>query len=103
MILQLLSSWQGRAKEMEDNLNIGLSRLEQYQVRRISMTWNRLVPIYRAKEIGDNSPIERIWPAIPTGVSSASEPTEELREDIFIEEVPAQVGTQWPASQVWSA
>lgn len=102
MTLQLLQSWQARASEMESALNIGLGRLEQYQIRRISMTWNRLVPVYRPKEIGDNGPIERLWPPIPTGLSPANNDPEDLREDIYVEEVPTQVGTTWPAAQVWS-
>jgi len=102
MTLELLRSWQARAAEIESALNIGLNRLEQYQIRRISMTWNRLVPVYVPKEIGDNSPIERLWPAIPTGLAPGTEAPEDLREDVYVEEVPAQVGTTWPAQQVWN-
>jgi hypothetical protein len=51
-------------KEKSHMLGIGLDRIEVMQLRRVSRTTGRLVPIYEAREWDDAAYPERIFPAI---------------------------------------
>lgn len=52
-------------KELCALLNIGLHRIEVFNLRRISRTTNKLVPIYRPQEIDDASLPQRVRLSIP--------------------------------------
>lgn len=52
-------------KELCALLNIGLHRIEVFNLRRISRTTNRLVPIYRPQEVDDASMPQRVRLSIP--------------------------------------
>ncbi len=84
----LLSVWQTNYNKAATALNIGLDRIEVLTLRRVSKTTNRYVPIYRNQEVGDYSPIERIWPPIPTGVMPIEETEEDHRTDVFVDGEP---------------
>lgn len=90
MVQALLMQWEEEYKRHATALNIGIDRLEVFSLRRTSRTTNRLVPLYKAKEVGDFSPIERLWPPIDSGVSSLEEKEEPLRSDAFIDGEPPQ-------------
>lgn len=91
MVQSLLGQWEGEYQRHASALNIGIDRLEVFTLRRISRTTNRLVPLYKPMEIGDVGPIERLWPAIDSGVSSLEEKEEPLRSDVYIDTEPPTV------------
>lgn len=47
-------------------LNIGLTRIETFTLRRISKATNRYIPIYMPQEVDDRSRPQRIYLPIPT-------------------------------------
>jgi hypothetical protein len=96
MTWTLWSQWEAQYKEKAAQLNVGLGRIEVYKMRRVSRTYNRLVPLYRDKEIGDISPPERLWPAIPSGVASPLEQPEPVEEYVDVAEVPRTRAGLWP-------
>lgn len=84
----LLSQWEAEYQRHAANLNIGFDRLEVMNLRRISRTTNRFVPLYKSKELGDYAPIERLWPEIDNGVITPETNDDNLREDVFIDGLP---------------
>lgn len=49
-------------------LNVGLGRLVMSNLRRVSRTTNRLIPIYVPQEFDDRTPPKRIYPKIDQGL-----------------------------------
>jgi hypothetical protein len=47
-------------------LNIGLTRIEVFTLRRISKSTNRYIPIYMPQEVDDRTPPQRVFIPIPT-------------------------------------
>jgi hypothetical protein len=88
MVQALLMQWEEEYKKHATALNIGIDRIEVYSLRRTSRTTNRLVPLYKAREFGDYSPMERLWPPIDTGIIEQERREEPLREDVFIDGPP---------------
>lgn len=89
MVQSLLDMWEGEYSRRAKALNIGLERIEVFNLRRISRTSNRLVPIYKAKEVGDFSPLERVWVPIDDGSMNLEKSTEdEQRIDVYIDGEP---------------
>lgn len=89
MVANLLDTWTAEYNTRAAALNIGLERIEVLNLRRVSYTTNRLIPLYKEREVGDYSPIERLWPEIPDGVLSIETPEDPLRDDVFVEGEPA--------------
>lgn len=52
--------------ELCQKLNIGLNKVEVFNLRKISWRTNRYVPIYRPLEIGDLTLPERVYYPVPT-------------------------------------
>lgn len=52
-------------------LGVGLSRVEVFNLRRVSRTTGRLVPVYRQKEYDDRSLPERLYLHIDSGLSGS--------------------------------
>lgn len=96
MVQALLMQWEEEYKKAAKALNIGLDRLEIFTLRRVSRTTNRLVPLYKAREFGDYSPMERIWPEVDKGYITIEEEGDDLREDVYIDGAP-------PAGQTTTA
>lgn len=96
MVQGLLAQWEQEYKNHATALNIGIDRLEVYSLRRTSRTTNRLVPLYKPKEFGDYSPMERLWPNIDPGIVEQERKEEPLREDVYIDGPP-------PAGQTTTA
>lgn len=88
MVQSLLMQWEKEYERHATNLNIGFDRLEVFNLRRVSRTTNRLIPLYRQKEFGDYSPIERLWPEIDSGILSPEVKEDRLREDVYVDTTP---------------
>lgn len=88
MVASLLEQWTAEYNKHAQALNIGLERLEVLNLRRVSKTTNRLVPLYKEREVGDYGPIERLWPEVPDGIISIETPDDPLREDVFVDGEP---------------
>ena len=90
MIQQLLTYWTAEYEKKARALNIGLDRIEVFNLRRTSRTTNRLVPIQKSRELGDYGPIERIYSPIDDGQIVIAEEQDELRTDVFIDGDPPE-------------
>lgn len=88
MVQSLLGQWEAEYTRHATALNIGIDRIEVFALRRTSRTTNRLVPLYKPKEIGDFGPMERLWPFIDPGIVSLEEKEEPLRADVYVDGDP---------------
>jgi hypothetical protein len=88
MLQSLCQQWELEYRKRANNLNIGPERIEQFSLRRVSRTTNRLVPLYKAKELGEYGPMERIFVEDSEGQILITEKNEPLREDVFIDTEP---------------
>ena len=88
MVQSLLEYWQRQYENQARALNIGINRIEVMNLSRVSRTTNRYVPIYRARELGDYGPIERIFPERDTGTIEIEDKGDDLREDVFVDTNP---------------
>jgi hypothetical protein len=84
MVQSLLAYWYDEYRKHAQALNIGLDRLEVLNLRRRSRTTNRLVPLYKEREIGDFSPVERIWTPIDSGTIDL-EDNDDMRTDVYVD------------------
>lgn len=84
-VMQLWQSWSGQYIERMGNLNLGSGRVEQFDLRRVARLTNRLVPLYREREIDDHRPPHRLHPVVPTGESviDASPDRRPTQEEIW--------------------
>ena len=90
MIQQLLQYWTAEYEKKARALNIGLDRIEVFNLRRTSRTTNRLVPVQKSRELGDYGPIERVYSPIDDGEIVIAEEEDELRTDVFIDGDPPE-------------
>lgn len=88
MVEGLLAHWQAEYKTRAQALNIGLERIEVFTLRRRSHLTERLVPIYKEREIGEYGPVERLWPQIDKGTLDLAVEEDRLREDVYVEGDP---------------
>lgn len=88
MVSSLLQYWTEEYNKRAQALNIGLERMEVLTLRRVSRTTNRLVPIYKAREVGDYGPIERVFPPIDDGLINIEDAPDDLRQDVFLDGEP---------------
>lgn len=63
-IMEHLGELQNRYNSLAQQLNVGLARIEQFQLRRVSRTTNRLVPVFEVREYDDASMPKRLLPPI---------------------------------------
>ncbi|MGW3153721.1 hypothetical protein [Streptomyces sp. NPDC001089] len=63
-LMEHIGEVQARYNSLAQQLNVGLARIEQFQLRRVSRTTNRLVPIFQGREYDDSSLPERLLPPI---------------------------------------
>jgi hypothetical protein len=96
MVQGLLAQWEAEYKRHATALNIGFDRLEVFNLRRVSRNTNRLVPLYKSKELGDFSPMERLWPEIDSGIVDSEIKGDNLRETVYVDTTP-------PSGQTTSA
>jgi hypothetical protein len=52
--------------ELSQKLNIGMNKIEVFNLRKIAWRTNRYVPIYRPLEVGDLTLPERVYYPVPT-------------------------------------
>lgn len=90
MLQSLLAMWEQEYRSHANNLNIGPERIEIMNLRRVSRTTNRLVPLYQSKEIGDYGPMDRIFAEEDKGYIQIEADHDELREDVYIDTSPPQ-------------
>lgn len=90
MVQSLLTYWQAEYQKRAQALNVGLERIEVFTLRRRSHMTERLVPIYKEREIGEYGPVERLWPEIDKGVINIAVEDDPLRDDVFVEGDPPQ-------------
>lgn len=90
MVQSLLEYWEAEYRRLAQALNIGLDRIEVLTLRRRSHLTERLVPIYKEREIGDYGPIERLWPELDNGVISITTEEDDLREEVYVDGPPPE-------------
>lgn len=90
MLQALVQQWEMEYRKHANNLNIGPEKITQLNLRRVSRTTNRYVPLYKNKEIGEYGPIERIFIEDENAYIELSEPEEPMREDVYIDTEPPQ-------------
>lgn len=96
MVQSLLEYWSKAYEKQAKSLNIGLDRIEIMNLRRVSRTTNRLVPLYKARELGEVGPIERIFPEVSDGIIGIEQSDDELLENVFVD-TPPGIGTNTSA------
>ena len=70
-------------REYANALNIGLDRIEVFNLRRVSKMTGRLVPLYVEREIDDNSTPQRVY--LPTNTYGGNpKPTTKKQQDISV-------------------
>jgi hypothetical protein len=88
MVQSLLDYWTKAYERQAKSLNIGLERIEIMNLRRVSRSTNRFVPIYKAKELGEYGPIERLFPEVSKGTIDIEEPADKQINDVFVDIEP---------------
>ena len=71
-VWQLLQHWEAMYNDRAKALNVGLSNIDIYTLRRKALMTGRFVPVYKTREYDDHDPPERVYPPIPS--DSTSEP-----------------------------
>ena len=92
MVESLLQFWEAEYMKKAQALNIGLHRIEVFTLRRVSRSTNRLVPLIKAKELGDYGPLERLFPPVDPGVIEVEEKGDPSRQDVFIDDTDPPQG-----------
>lgn len=69
-LMQMLIARQEQYNKLASMLNVGLGRIEMFNLRRVSRMTGRLVPVYQAREIDDTRMPNRQFPAIDLGGGS---------------------------------
>jgi hypothetical protein len=90
MVQSMLQYWITEYENKAKALNIGLHRIEIFNLRRVSRTTNRLVPVYRNKEVGDFAPLERLWIPVDKGEIELEDVGDDLRNDVLVDGEPPQ-------------
>jgi len=80
--------WEAEYRKHANNLNIGPERIAIMNLRRISRTTNRLVPLYVSKEIGEYGPVERLFKEENEGNIQIAQESDSLREDVYVDMDP---------------
>jgi len=88
MLQSLIQSWEVEYRKHANALNIGPEKIEQFSLRRVSRTTNRLVPLFKSKELGDYGPHERVWAEDSEGKVLVEEAPEPMRTDVYVDDDP---------------
>jgi hypothetical protein len=67
-LMQLLMAKKAEYTELAQQLNVGLYRIQMFNLRRVSRSTNRLVPVYVPQEYDDRTFPVRVLPPIDTGL-----------------------------------
>jgi hypothetical protein len=68
-IMEMIKAQQERYNTLSQQLNVGLSRIEMFTLRRVSRTTGRYVPIYTDREYDDQSAPIRVYPPVDSGIT----------------------------------
>lgn len=63
-VQSMLMMFEGMYNDKAAMLNVGLNRIEAFALRRVSLTTNRLVPVYKPREIDDLATPQRVYPPV---------------------------------------
>lgn len=97
-LMEMIQLREKQYKELSEALNVGLSRVEQFTLRRVSRKTGRLVPVYKPREIEDSRPPERVFLPIDTqGGTDVPNAVEPVTLDVSTRqgntlEIPLQLG-----------
>jgi hypothetical protein len=98
-VLQMMQYWEGQYTERAASLGLGYGALEIFQLRRVSYTTGRYVPVYQNREIDDPRWPKRVYPPIPDLVmGQADDGTVEVIDGVEIYDRSTQrrgTGTAW--------
>lgn len=67
-LMALLGQLEERYRTLAEALNVGVHRIQMFNLRRVSRTTNRFVPLYVPQEVDDRTAPVRIYPPIDPGV-----------------------------------
>ena len=84
-LMQMIDVRKQQYKELCSQLGIGLYKIDVFELRRISKTTNRYVPIYQPQEVDDISMPVRVYLPIPT-YGSVEKPTTVITKDLYVYE-----------------
>lgn len=70
-VWQMMQHWEQQYTDRAASLNVGLGKLEIFNLRRVSRLTNRYVPMYVDRELDDPYWPQRVYPAIPDLVMGA--------------------------------
>lgn len=87
-LMQMIEALQDRYKELAQALNVGLSRIEMLNLRRVSRTTGRYVAQYIDREIEDTTPPVRLFPPIDRGVAGPARDSVPDRELVLVQGEP---------------
>lgn len=73
-VYQMLMQWENQYEQRARALNVGLSNIDIFNLRRVSRMTNRYVPMYVDREYDDRTPPERVYPPIPPLVTDDPNP-----------------------------
>jgi hypothetical protein len=74
-VLAMVNQFKAMYSDKAAMLNVGLDRIEMFALRRVSLTTNRLVPVYRPREVDDLGTPIRVYPHIdPEGNAETATP-----------------------------
>jgi hypothetical protein len=75
-VMDMISRFENLYDSKAAMLNVGLNRIEAFTLRRVSLTTNRLVPVYIPREIDDLATPQRVYPPRdPLGNAAAATPS----------------------------
>lgn len=63
-LTSMIQARQAQYMQLSEALNVGLFRIEMFDLRRESYKTGRLVPIYKPREVEDTRPATRVFPHI---------------------------------------
>lgn len=82
---QMLQHWEGIYSERTKQLNVGLGRIDIFDLRRVGYMTNRLIPVYKEREYDDHEAPVRIRPEISDGTTTP--PVAESGSDIEVSDM----------------
>jgi hypothetical protein len=65
-VVSMLQYWEGQLTQRAQALNVGMNAMVQFNLRRRAKLTNRLVPLYKEREVDDPRWPQRLYPPIPT-------------------------------------
>lgn len=82
-LMQMIQTRKDQYKELCSQLGIGLYKIDVFNLRRVSKTTDRYVPVYVPQEVDDRSMPARVYLPIPT-YGTMPKPTEVTTRDLYI-------------------